>query len=47
MLVASNRTVVHGREAFENAAEFAPRCLVRAQVDGFLDSRSQALSLRA
>ena len=47
MLVANNRTMVHGREAFENAAGFAPRCLVRAWVDGFLDSRSQALSLRA
>ena len=47
MLVANNRTMVHGREAFENAAGFAPRCLVRAWVDGFLDSRSQVLSLRA
>ena len=47
MLVANNRTMVHGREAFENAAGFAPRCLVRAWVDGFLDSRSQALSRRA
>ena len=47
MLIANNRTMVHGREAFEHAEGFAPRCLVRAWVDGFLDSRPQALSRRA
>jgi len=47
MLIANNRTVVHGREAFENVPGMAPRCLVRAWVDGFLDSRTQALPRRA
>jgi len=47
MLVANNRTMVHGREAFENAAGCAPRCLVRAWVDGFVDGRVQVLSRRA
>jgi hypothetical protein len=47
MLIANNRTVVHGREAFENLPGAAPRCLVRAWVDGFLDSRAKSLPLRA
>lgn len=47
MLIANNRTVVHGREAFEDLPGAARRCLVRAWVDGFLDSRAQSLSLSA
>ncbi len=47
MLIAHNRTVVHGREAFEDLPGAARRCLVRAWVDGFHDSRAQSLSLRA
>ncbi len=47
MLIANNRTVVHGRVAFENLPGAAPRCLVRAWVDGFHDSRAESLPLRA
>ena len=47
MLIAHNRTMVHGREAFEDLPGAARRCLVRAWVDGFHDSRAQSLSLRA
>jgi len=47
MLIANNRTVVHGREAFEDLPGAARRCLVRAWVDGFLDSRADSLPLRA
>lgn len=47
MLIANNRTVVHGREAFEDLPGAARRCLVRAWIDGFLDSRAQSLPLRA
>lgn len=47
MLLVNNRTVVHGREAFEDLPGAARRCLVRAWVDGFHDSHVQSLPLRA
>ena len=47
MLLANNRKMVHGREAFEDVTGSARRCLVRAWVDGFIDSRRLPLSLRA
>lgn len=47
MLLANNRIMVHGREAFEDRPGTAPRCLVRAWVDGFTDSIRPPLSLRA
>ena len=47
MLIANNRTMVHGREAFEDLPGAARRCLVRAWVDGFHDSRTHSLPLRA
>ena len=47
MLIANNRTMVHGREAFEDLPGAARRCLVRAWVDGFHDSRAHSLPLRA
>ena len=47
ILIANNRTVVHGREAFEDLPGAARRCLVRAWVDGFNDSQVQSLPLRA
>ncbi len=47
MLVANNRTVVHGRAAFEDLPGAARRCLVRAWVDGFYGSVQESLPLRA
>jgi hypothetical protein len=47
MLIANNRTVVHGREAFEDLPNAAPRHLVRAWVDGFLKPVETRLSKRA
>jgi hypothetical protein len=47
MLLANNRWMVHGREAFEDQEGAPRRCLVRAWVDGFVDSRCVPLSLRA
>lgn len=47
MLLVNNRLVVHGREAFEDQPQTARRCLVRAWVDGFVDSKDNRLPLRA
>ena len=47
MLLVNNRLVVHGRDAFEDAPQAARRCLVRAWVDGFVDSQDNRLPLRA
>jgi len=47
MLFVNNRTTVHGRKALDHGPGMAHRCLVRAWVDGFLDSHAPALSRRA
>lgn len=47
ILLVNNRLVVHGRGAFEDAPGAARRCLVRAWVDGFVDSHGERLPLRA
>lgn len=47
MLFINNRTTVHGRKALDHGPGMAHRCLVRAWVDGFLDSHATPLSRRA
>ena len=47
MLFLNNRTMVHGRKALDHGSGMAHPCLVRAWVDGFLDSKAPALSRRA
>ena len=47
MLVANNRTIVHGREAFENAPPGSLRAVSCGPGSTDFWTRSQALSLRA